>query len=41
MRNFMKNYIIAGIIALTFASSQGVVNQMDKGSINYSDIIIV
>jgi hypothetical protein len=37
MRNFMKNYIIAGIIALTFASSQGVVNQMDKGSINYSD----
>ena len=33
----MKNYIIAGIIALTFASSQGVVNQMDKGSINYSD----
>ena len=37
MRNFMKNYIIAAIIALTFASSQGVVNQMDKGSINYSD----
>jgi len=33
----MKNYIIAGIIALTFASSQSVVNQMDKGSINYSD----
>ena len=33
----MKNYIIAAIIALTFASSQGVVNQMDKGSINYSD----
>ena len=37
MRNFMKNYIIAAIIVLTFASSQGVVNQMDKGSINYSD----
>ena len=33
----MKNYIIAAIIALTFASPQGVVNQMDKGSINYSD----
>ena len=33
----MKNYIIAAIIALTLASSQGVVNQMDKGSINYSD----
>ena len=33
----MKNYIIVVIIALTFASSQGVVNQMDKGSINYSD----
>ena len=33
----MKNYIIAAIIALTFASSQSVVNQMDKGSINYSD----
>ena len=33
----MKNYIMAAIIALTFASSQGVVNQMDKGSIKYSD----
>ena len=32
----MKNNIIHTIIALTFIIA-GVVNQMDKGSINYSD----
>ncbi len=33
----MKRYICTMIAMLTLASSQGVVNQMEKGSINYSD----